>query len=345
MCHAECYNRSKTDVFALDVGEPPSPMQIRTGYNAYLHDYVNITSVVADGKETVFIDSVKSKILVLSENDTMLRCLDCNFYVREPSAMIAYEDDCYISDYMGHSGVVMDKEGRYKRSIGGEGLTDYPIGIEISRQSDVLPIQASQSVDGYQHPSAAFLHPDYHDYSKTSVLALSGGESPTDVHRGANSSLFTTAIPRKRTLSRYTFAVGFIENRVAVTENQRYVVCDRGQGCWRLQIFTPNGHFVRTIPLHNCVNITSVVADGNEIVVIDSVTSKIVVVSEDGRMLHCLDCSFYVRAPSAMITYEDDYHICNYKSHSAVVIDKESKHKKSIGGEGLFDYPSGMEIS
>ncbi|KAM7535850.1 hypothetical protein Aperf_G00000090019 [Anoplocephala perfoliata] len=32
----------------------------------------------------------------------------------------------------------MDKEGRYKRSIGGEGLTDYPSGIEISRQNDVL---------------------------------------------------------------------------------------------------------------------------------------------------------------------------------------------------------------
>ncbi|KAM7535181.1 hypothetical protein Aperf_G00000090002 [Anoplocephala perfoliata] len=327
MCHAECYNRSTTEVFALDVGEPPSPMQIRTGYNAYLHDYVNNTTVVADGKETVFIDSVKSKILVLSENDTMLRCLDCSFYVREPSAMIAYEDDCYIFDYM--------------------------------------PIQASQSVDSYQHPSDAFLHPDYHDHSKTGVFALSGGESPTDVHRGANSSLFTTAIPRKRTqyvlfsVTLYFRSWFYREQvysprfelvgqfgvagraqghlwhpcRVAVTESQRYA------------IFTPNGHFVRTIPLHNCVNITSVVADGNEIVVIDSVTSKIVVVSEDGRMLHCLDCSFYVREPSAMIAYKDDYYICNYKSHSAAVIDKENKYKKSIGGEGLFDYPSGMETS
>lgn len=101
--------------------------------------------------------------------------------------------------------------------------------------------------------------------------------------------------------------------RVAVTVSQRYVVCDRGQGSWRLQLFTPNGHFVRTIPLQDCDIVTSVVADGDEIVVIDSAKSKILVFSEHGRLLRHLDCSFCVREPSAMIAYEDDYYICDYK--------------------------------
>ncbi|KAM7535852.1 hypothetical protein Aperf_G00000090019 [Anoplocephala perfoliata] len=257
------------------------------------------------------------------------------------------------------------------------------------------PIQASQSVDGYQYPSAAFLHPDYHDRSKTGVFALRGGESPSPMQvcavmravrcsrlqflgrtlspttwknglqclsgfcRGWDRQLVVADAynhrilvysPRFELVGQFGVAgraQGHLWHpcRVAVTESQRYVVCDRGQGCWRLQIFTPNGHFVRTIPLHNCVNITSVVADGNEIVVIDSVTSKIVVVSEDGRMLRCLYCSLYVREPSAMIAYEDNYYICDYKGHSVVVMDKEGRYKRSIGGEGLTDYPSGIEIS
>ncbi|KAM7535969.1 hypothetical protein Aperf_G00000091068 [Anoplocephala perfoliata] len=117
--------------------------------------------------------------------------------------------------------------------------------------------------------------------------------------------------------------------RIAVIESQCYMVCGRGQDRWRLQISTPNGHFVRTIPLHDCHNFSSALANGDEIVAIDTELS-------------------------AMIAYVDDYTICDYKEgcsfasisgHYVVGMVIEDKYKMSNGGDYLTDYRSGVEIS
>lgn len=47
-------------------------------------------------------------------------------------------DEFFVCDFKGHCVVVFSKDGMFDRRIGGEGVTNFPNGIDVSEDGDVL---------------------------------------------------------------------------------------------------------------------------------------------------------------------------------------------------------------
>ena len=53
-------------------------------------------------------------------------------YMREPSDIAVSGREFYVCDFKGHNVVVFSEEGQFVRRIGGENITNFPNGIDIS---------------------------------------------------------------------------------------------------------------------------------------------------------------------------------------------------------------------
>lgn len=52
--------------------------------------------------------------------------------MREPSDIAVSGREFYVCDFKGHNVVVFTEEGQFVRRIGGENITNFPNGIDIS---------------------------------------------------------------------------------------------------------------------------------------------------------------------------------------------------------------------
>ena len=52
--------------------------------------------------------------------------------MREPSDIAVSGREFYVCDFKGHNVVVFSEEGQFVRRIGGENITNFPNGIDIS---------------------------------------------------------------------------------------------------------------------------------------------------------------------------------------------------------------------
>lgn len=136
----------------------------------------------------------------------------------------------------------------------------------------------------------------------------------------------------------------FVRNTV---NSPYYVICDRGMERSRMQIFTRNGNFVRKIPIRYIDIVAGIAINSRgHIVVVDSVSPTIYVIAIDnGTLIEWRDCSDYMREPSDVAIYDDDYYICDFKGHCVVVINSAGEFLRKIGMEGLTSFPNGIDIS
>ena len=58
--------------------------------------------------------------------------------MREPSDIAVSGREFYVCDFKGHNVVVFTEEGQFVRRIGGENITNFPNGIDISGKEDTI---------------------------------------------------------------------------------------------------------------------------------------------------------------------------------------------------------------
>jgi len=61
-----------------------------------------------------------------------------SFFVISIFTFLISDDDYYVCDFKGHSIVVFNDEGVCLRRIGGEYITSFPNGIDISENGEIL---------------------------------------------------------------------------------------------------------------------------------------------------------------------------------------------------------------
>jgi len=127
-----------------DRGNERSRMQIFTKHGHFVRKiairYIDIVAGLAitrDGN-IVAVDSVTPTIFVIMEHGELLRWFDCADYMREPSDIAVSGREFYVCDFKGHNVVVFTEEGQFVRRIGGENITNFPNGIDISDAGDIL---------------------------------------------------------------------------------------------------------------------------------------------------------------------------------------------------------------
>ena len=105
--------------------------------------------------------------------------------------------------------------------------------------------------------------------------------------------------------------------KVAIMKKDMLVVCDRGNERSRMQIFTKHGEFILRIAIRFIDIVASIaIKDGPEssqIIVVDSVSPTVYVISESGAIIRWFDCSDYMKEPSDLAVYNDLFYICDFK--------------------------------
>ncbi|CAH8475512.1 unnamed protein product [Schistosoma curassoni] len=94
--------------------------------------YIDIVAGLAINQHghIVAIDSVSPSVFVVSEEGDLIRWFDCSNHMREPSDVAIHGREYYICDFK--------EDGSFIRRIGGETITDFPNGIDVSDHGDVL---------------------------------------------------------------------------------------------------------------------------------------------------------------------------------------------------------------
>ncbi|KAF8564025.1 hypothetical protein P879_10522 [Paragonimus westermani] len=102
--------------------------------------YIDIVAGLAINQHghIVAIDSVSPSVFVVSEEGDLIRWFDCSNYMREPSDVAIHGREYYICDFKAHCVIVFQEDGTFIRRIGGESITDFPNGIDVSDHGDVL---------------------------------------------------------------------------------------------------------------------------------------------------------------------------------------------------------------
>ncbi|RWS26994.1 Brain tumor protein-like protein [Leptotrombidium deliense] len=127
-----------------DRGSERSRMQIFTRNGHFIRKiairYIDIVAglAITPAGHIVAVDSVSPTVFAIAESGDLLRWFDCSEHMREPSDIAVNGQEYYICDFKGACVVVFDEEGRYLRRIGGEQITKYPNGIDISDAGDIL---------------------------------------------------------------------------------------------------------------------------------------------------------------------------------------------------------------
>ena len=120
-------------------------MQIFSKDGQFMHrisiKYVDIVAglvVTSDGL-IVVVDSVSATLFVIREEDgKALHKVECKAYMNEPSDIAVFRNHFYICDFKGHCVVVFNSDGQFVRRIGNDKITNYPNGIDITNNGDIV---------------------------------------------------------------------------------------------------------------------------------------------------------------------------------------------------------------
>ncbi|EDW32769.1 GL21455 [Drosophila persimilis] len=139
----------------------------------------------------------------------------------------------------------------------------------------------------------------------------------------------------------------FYPRKVAVFQhNGNFVVCDRGNGRSRMQIFSKCGTYMFKISIRFMDIVTGLdVSTKGHIVAVDSVSPTVFVISEEGMLLHWFDCSVFVREPSDIAIRDNVFYLCDMKSHDMAVYTDSGESLYHVGNETLSWYPTSIDIS
>lgn len=127
-----------------DRGNERSRMQIFNKNGHFLKKisirYIDIVAglAITQNGDIVAVDSVSPTVFRIGENGELKKWFDCSDYMREPSDIAINGNEYYVCDFKGHCVAVFNDEGEFVRRIGGENITNFPNGIDVSDAGDVL---------------------------------------------------------------------------------------------------------------------------------------------------------------------------------------------------------------
>ncbi len=127
-----------------DRGNERSRMQIFSSTGQFLKKisirYIDIVAGIAitQNGDIVAVDSVSPTLFRISEDGDLKKWFDCSDHMREPSDLAINGNEYFVCDFKGHCVAVFNEEGAFLRRIGGENITNFPNGIDVSDAGDVL---------------------------------------------------------------------------------------------------------------------------------------------------------------------------------------------------------------
>ncbi|CAF0717899.1 unnamed protein product [Brachionus calyciflorus] len=135
--------------------------------------------------------------------------------------------------------------------------------------------------------------------------------------------------------------------KVAVMRDSgKFVVCDRGNERSRMQIFSKNGLFIKKISIRYIDIVAGLaITQNGEIVAVDSVSPTVFRISESGDLKKWFDCSEYMREPSDIAIFGNEYYVCDFKGHCVAVFNEDGNFVRKIGGENVTNFPNGIDVS
>ncbi len=93
-----------------------------------------------------------------------------------------------------------------------------------------------------------------------------------------------------------------------------FVVCDRGGERSRMQIFSPEGHFLHRITIRYIDIVAGLaISPSGLIVAVDSVTPTVFFIRESGTLEKWFECSQHMSEPSDIAVAGNEYFICDFK--------------------------------
>ena len=125
---------------------PTHQIQVYNQYGHFLRKFgANILQhprgVCVDNKGRIIVVECKvMRVLIFDLMGNVLQKFNCSKYLEFPNGCCCSNDreEIFISDNRAHCIKVFNYEGQYMRQIGGEGITNYPIGVGINLNGEVL---------------------------------------------------------------------------------------------------------------------------------------------------------------------------------------------------------------
>lgn len=127
---------------------PTHQIQIYNKYGHFLRKFgANILQhprgVCVDNKGRIIVVECKvMRVLIFDLMGNVLQKFNCSKYLEFPNGVCCSSglerEEIYISDNRAHCIKVFDYNGNFIRQIGGEGITNYPIGVGINSNNEIL---------------------------------------------------------------------------------------------------------------------------------------------------------------------------------------------------------------
>ena len=77
------------------------------------------------------------RVVIFDMVGTVLSKFSCSHHLEFPNGVCVNNMEIFISDNRAHCVKVFDYQGNYLRQIGGEGVSNFPIGVGITANGDV----------------------------------------------------------------------------------------------------------------------------------------------------------------------------------------------------------------
>ena len=79
------------------------------------------------------------RVIIFDQMGNVLHKFSCSKHLEFPNGVVVNDkEEIFISDNRAHCVKVFNYQGVFLRQIGGEGITNYPIGVGINGAGDVL---------------------------------------------------------------------------------------------------------------------------------------------------------------------------------------------------------------
>jgi hypothetical protein len=125
---------------------PTHQIQIYNQFGQFLRKFgANILQhprgVCVDAKNRIIVVECKvMRVIIFDLLGNVLHKFNCSKYLEFPNGCCCSNDreEIFISDNRAHCIKVFNYEGEFMRQIGGEGITNYPIGVGINASGEVL---------------------------------------------------------------------------------------------------------------------------------------------------------------------------------------------------------------
>ncbi|KAA0203677.1 hypothetical protein HAZT_HAZT008202 [Hyalella azteca] len=134
--------RTSGDIIVTE-RSPTHQIQIYNQYGQFVRKFGASTlcyprGVTVDSRGRIIVVECKvMRVIIFDQYGTVLHQFNCPNHLEFPNGCVVNDkQEIFISDNRAHC--VFNYDGQYLRQIGGEGITNYPIGVGLTTQGEVL---------------------------------------------------------------------------------------------------------------------------------------------------------------------------------------------------------------